>query len=394
MTKTTSRKLLTELIEASGSEYADIVEDGITGSDVNRWIDTGSYVLNALVSGSIYLGLPGNKISAFAGSEATGKTFFALTAVKNFLDETEEEGGIVIYWDTEAAITKADLVARGIDVSRMAIVSCATVEEFREQSINVLTNYINQDEKEKKPMMMVLDSLGMLSTNKEMADAEAGKNVVDMTRTKIIKSVFRILTLKCGKAGVPILVTNHTYDVIGSTFPTKEMSGGGGLKYAASMIVALGKRKDKDGTERIGSVIPAKTMKSRFTKEEMKVEPVLRFESGLQRYGGLVELAVDLGVLKKDGKKVKIGTKSYFAKHIYKNAEKMFTESLLNKIDAACKEHFMFGNADKSDDANEEVAEEVKAPAKKKAAVKKKAAKKAKKKTVKKRGPGRPRKKK
>ena len=113
--------------------------------------------------------------------------------------------------------------------------------------------------------MFVLDSLGMLSTTKEVEDASAGKETRDMTRAQIVKSIFRILSLKLGQAQIPLIVTNHTYDVVGSYMPTKEMGGGSGLKYAASTIIYLSKSKEKDGTEVVGNIIKCKTFKSRFT---------------------------------------------------------------------------------------------------------------------------------
>ena len=116
-------------------------------------------------------------------------------------------------------------------------------------------------------MFVVLDSLGMLSTEKEMTDTAEGKQTRDMTRAQVIKATFRVLTLKLGKAKIPLIITNHTYSIIGAYVPMKEMGGGSGLKYAASTIIYLSRKKDKDGTEVVGSIIHCKTHKSRLTKE-------------------------------------------------------------------------------------------------------------------------------
>ena len=145
--------------------------------------------------------------------------------------------------------------SRGIDSSRMIIFPVDTIEEFRTQSIRIVDKFMEQKEGERKPLMFVLDSLGMLASKKEVEDATNDKNVRDMTKAQLIKSVFRILTLKLGKANIPMLVTNHTYDVVGAYVPTKEMGGGSGLKYSASTIIYLGKKKEKDGTELIGNII-------------------------------------------------------------------------------------------------------------------------------------------
>jgi len=260
---------LKDVIKETGNEYASLVSDGASG-DVTDFIDTGSYIFNALLGGSINKGLPSNKITAIAGESATGKTFFVLGMCKNFLDQNPDGG--VIFFESESAVTKEIIEERDIDSMRMVVMPVTTVQEFRHQAITVLDKYIAQDKSEQKPLLLVLDSLGMLSTTKEMEDTQAGKETRDMTRAQIVKAVFRVLTLKLGKAKVPLIITNHTYDVIGSMFPQKEMGGGSGLKYAASSIVYLSKRKEKDGTEVIGNIIHCKNYKSRLKKENKVVE--------------------------------------------------------------------------------------------------------------------------
>ena len=247
---------LKDIIKETGNEYATLASDGVTGGDVDSFIDTGSYAFNALLSGSIFGGLPGNRITAIAGEAATGKTFFALGVCKHFLDKDKDAG--VIYFESENAVSKDMLEQRGLDTNRIVIMPVATVQEFRLQAIRVLDKYLEQEKDKRKPIMFVLDSLGMLSTTKEMEDTAEGKETRDMTRSQIVKSAFRVLTLKLGQANVPMIMTNHTYDVIGSMFPQKEMGGGSGLKYAASSIVYLGKKKEKDGAEVVGNIVHCK----------------------------------------------------------------------------------------------------------------------------------------
>jgi RecA/RadA recombinase len=339
---------LKEIIKETGNEYASLVSEGVDSADVTSFIDTGSYSFNALLSGSIYGGLPGNKITAIAGEAATGKTFFALGICKNFLDKDKEAG--VIYFESESAISKEMIESRGIDSKRMVIVPVATVQEFRNQSIKILDKYIEQPEKTRKPLMFVLDSLGMLSTTKEMEDTAAGKETRDMTRSQIVKSTFRVLTLKLGRANIPMIMTNHTYDVIGSMFPQKEMGGGSGLKYAASSIIYLSKRKDKEGTEVIGNIIHCKNFKSRLTKENAMIDVKLTYKTGLDKYYGLIELAEEAGIFKKvstryempDGSKV-------FGKNINDDPEKYFTKDVLDKIDETAKRKFLYGSDEETD---------------------------------------------
>jgi len=143
-----------------GIDNANLLSEGGNSSEFSGTIDTGSYALNALISGSIYGGVPNNKITAFAGESATGKTFFVLSVLKTFLDQNKDAG--VIYFDTEAAVTKDMMADRGIDVSRVVIAEPTSIEEFRTSATRILTNYIETTDKEKPKMMMVLDSLGML----------------------------------------------------------------------------------------------------------------------------------------------------------------------------------------------------------------------------------------
>ena len=333
---------LKDIIKETGNEYASLVADGMTAGDVDGFIDTGSYTLNALLSGSIYGGLPSNKITAIAGEAATGKTFFALGIVKHFLDKNKDAG--VIYFESESALTKDLVESRGIDSKRMVVVPVATVQEFRHQSIKVIDKYLEQAEDKRKPLMFVLDSLGMLSTTKEMEDTAEGKETRDMTRSQIVKAAFRVLTLKLGKAKVPMIMTNHTYDVIGSMFPQKEMGGGSGLKYAASNIVYLSKRKEKDGKEIIGNVIHCKNYKSRLTKENAMIDVRLTYDKGLDQHYGLLDLAIKHGIFKSVSTRVELpdGSKQY-AKTINNEPAKFYTKEVLAKIDEAAKREFLYG---------------------------------------------------
>ena len=331
-----------QIIKETGNEYASIVSEGVEAGDVSSFIDTGSYIFNGLLSGTIHGGLPANKITALAGESATGKTFFVLGVADNFLKQNPDAG--VIYFESESALTKDMIEDRGIDSSRMIIMPVTTVQEFRHQAIRVLDKYIEQDPADRKPMLLVLDSLGMLSTTKEMEDTAAGKETRDMTRSQIVKSTFRVLTLKLGQANVPMIMTNHTYDVIGSMFPQKEMGGGSGLKYAASSIVYLGKRKEKDGTEVVGNIIHCKNYKSRITKENAQIDVRLSYKQGLDRYYGLLELGEEAGVFKKVSTRYEMpdGTK-VFGKSINNEPEKYFTDEVLKKIDEYTKQKFTYG---------------------------------------------------
>ena len=333
---------LKDVVKEIGNEYAGLVSDGVAAGDTSGFIDTGSYIFNALVSGSIYGGVPGNKITAIAGESSTGKTFFCLGIVQHFLDSNPDSG--IIYFESESAISRQMIEDRGIASDRMMIVPVATIEQFRTQSCKILDKYMEQKEEDRKPLMFVLDSLGMLSTEKEIADVAADKQVRDMTKSQLIKGAFRVLTLKLGKANVPMLVTNHTYDVIGSYVPMKEMGGGSGLKYASSTIIYLSKKKEKDGTEVVGNIIKCKAQKSRLTKENSQIETRLYYDRGLDRYYGLLELGEKYGMWKNVAGRYEINGKKVYAKAILKEPEEYFTDDVMQALDEAAAQEFRYGS--------------------------------------------------
>ena len=235
---------LKDIVKEIGDDYTKLASDI---SDSQSFIDTGSLVFNGLISGSIFGGVCSNKITAIAGESSTGKTFFALAVAKNFLDNNPD--AYVLYFDTESSITRALLESRNIDTDRFVVINVVTIEEFRSKALKAVDIYLKTPIEDRKPCMFVLDSLGMLSTEKEITDVLNDKQVRDMTKSQLVKGAFRMLTLKLGQANIPLIVTNHTYDVIGSYVPTKEMGGGSGLKYAASTIIYLSKKKEKDQKE-------------------------------------------------------------------------------------------------------------------------------------------------
>ena len=330
---------LKDIVKEIGNEYTQLASDI---DETERYVDTGSYIFNGLVSGSIYGGVSGNKITAIAGESSTGKTFFSLAVVKNFLDSNPD--GYCLYFDTEAAVNKPLLESRGIDLNRVVVINVVTIEEFRSKALKAIDIYLKKNTEERKPCMFVLDSLGMLSTEKEITDALNDKQVRDMTKSQLVKGAFRMLTLKLGQANVPLIVTNHTYDVIGAYIPTKEMGGGSGLKYAASTIIYLSKKKEKDGKEVIGNIIKAKTHKSRLSKENKTVEVRLFYDSrGLDRYYGLLELGEIGGLWKNVAGRYEIGGKKIYAKQILSDPDTYFTADVMQALDEIAQKEFSYG---------------------------------------------------
>lgn len=327
-----------------GNDAATVVAEGTYADNID-FIDTGSYVLNALYSGSLFKGMPGNKINALAGEEATGKTFFMLGIAKNFLDKDPESA--VILFESEGAITKDTLADRNIDVNRVLMVPVSTVEQFNTQAARVVQGHLEKSSENRRPLMICLDSLGMLSTKKEMEDTSSGKDTKDMTRTQKIRATFRVLTLALSQAGIPMILTNHVYQSMGM-FPTKEVAGGGGLKYASNNIIALGKAQYKVGDKHLGSKIRCKIIKSRLTREKSQGTVLLTHDSGLDRYFGLIDLALEAGVFTKVANKIQTPSaeKPQFQSIIEKSPEKFFSQEILEQIDKYAQKKFCFGAPD------------------------------------------------
>lgn len=338
--------LFKDILKSIDNEYASVASEGLY-ADIDQFIDTGSYTLNALFSGTIYGGFPSNKITALAGLESTGKTFFMLSIVGHYLEMNPD--ALAVIFESEGALTKNLLQSRGLDVNRILIVPVETIQQFKSQCLRLVENFLEaqkSNKHEKKRMIIALDSLGMLSTTKEVADTESGSDKKDMTRSSEIRAAFRVLTLKLSKAGIPLIMTNHVYTNVGQMYgPKHTMSGGKGLAYAANNIVMLSKSKETDSDKKmIGAKITCTAAKSRLIKENIKIETLLNFAKGLDRYYGLIDLAVESGAFKKVSTRLELpnGTK-VFEKNIKDEPEKYFTKEVLDIIDQYVQREFTYG---------------------------------------------------
>lgn len=297
--------MLNKILKAVNNPYATIAKDGVIGGDIHSYIDTGIYMLNTLISGDmLHGGFPTGKVTALAGDKGTGKTYILMNAFKTYLDNNPK--GEIVLFESEGAVSKELLESRGIDTTRISIIPVSTVEEFRSQVVNVLDCIKeNTPEGEYADVVLGLDSLGMLSTEFEMNDAKSNDNKSDMgRRAKLIKSTFRVITLKLSILQIPFIVTNHTYNSM-SAYVGKSMGGGTGLEYAASIIVFLSKSKIKDEKSKIknlsGNEITCKLEKGRLTMEGSKISIALDFSKGINPYAGILVPLIESGMFKKKG---------------------------------------------------------------------------------------------
>lgn len=348
---------LTDFLKATGNEWAAVADDGIAAGDVEGFYDTGSYTLNALASGTIYGGIPDSKVTGLAAESSVGKTFLALGTLRQFLEDEPE--GLAMIFESESAISKKMLQDRGIDTTRVGVVPCTTLQDFRTSVLKVIDNYEKMDAKKRKPLFFILDSLGMLATTKEVEDALEGKNVKDMTRSSTVRSVFRVITLRLGRARIPFIITNHVYANVTAMYGGNEVSGGGGFKYACSTIFIMTKAQDKEADEIKGSIVTVTAYKSRLTREKLKIKTRILHKGGLDRYYGLIPLAEEAGLLKKVSTRLEFtdtGEKA-FEKSINNNPEKYWTKERLDVVDKYVQEKFQYGAGDLSEDDDDSAIE-------------------------------------
>lgn len=355
----TGSSFLASLAKKSGVSLVPISE---LEDKAVQYIDTGSYSLNALISGSIFGGVPSDTIVGIAGEQATGKTYVCLSICENFLRANPT--GVVVYFDTESAIKQHVIDSRDIPQDRFSKQEVNTIEQFRMEAVRLIDEYMKEPADKRPPMMFVLDSLGNISTVKEIKEAaeDVDKQAKDMTKAQLVRSTFRVLAIKLGEANVPLLVTNHVGVKIGGNTrpgmpPQKEMSGGEGLKYAASTIIFLSKSRlfNKDTKEYTGNDLTGTLYKSRNTIENMKAQTRLDYQTGMDRYFGLFSMAKKFGLVNKSGNGFKFNVgpnqKQFFTKDIEGdpehgikgNPELYFNAEVLKALDEKVVNGFRYG---------------------------------------------------
>ena len=266
------------------SEYGATL-DKSTISEIDHFIPTGNFHLNACLTGSLFGGYPNNRAVALAGPSGTGKTYLILNAIK----QAQKQGYSIVFYDSENAVDKALVEKFGINPKTFRYEPCNTVQEFR-SSVTAITDVLIEQKKKGitlPKIMVVLDSAGNLATQKEIDDAKTGSSKADMTRAKLLKSTFRIIMTQFGICKIPFLFTNHTYQT--QDLFSRQVGGGGtGPEYAASIILFLGKAKLKEGIEQTGIIVTAKPNKNRFAKPT-PIKFHISFNKGMNPYVGLEE---------------------------------------------------------------------------------------------------------
>lgn len=364
-------------LDSMNSEATFLDENAL--SNVDAWYDTGCYALNAILGGSCRKGgIPKGRIVGFSGESMTGKTFI----VNKILANAQKQGVYPVIFDTEFAIDESSTKGVGLDASKTKYVPVYTVDQCRNQISAFLDSVI--ESKQYGKFIISIDSLGNLSSQKEIDDIAKDKSAMDMgLRAKSLKSMLRTLTYKAGKAGVTILFTNHTYSDPGAMFPTlvKTQSGGSGPVYMASILVQLAKRNEKEGegdsgalsTDKLaeankysGVTLRALTVKNRFVPPFLEAEMYLSFKSGLNKYSGLLQMAAARGIVEQTGStyvvgvdsgKYKKGDKLGYAKNFVKDLS-FFEDFIIPELDKKLTEDYKYNGSPTEEDELEAIADE------------------------------------
>ena len=339
-----------------GNPYATYLNKS-TLSTVDEWIDTGSYVLNGIISGKFKTGgIPENRVTVMYGESMVGKSLF----VQKILANAQKKGKIVVIFDSENAIDPEGAARLGLDTSRVKYVPIFNIEQCRNSYYNFCQG-IKEKGLEGK-FIVAIDSLGNLESKMEQNRMEKDSSSMDMgTRARAIKSLMRTATQCAALTKTTTIVTNHTYDNPGELHPTlvKTMPGGKSVVYMPSVSVQLMRKplredaKELKTTETtaalqrnyVGVLIRALTAKNRFIKQYLEGDIYLSFNTGVNKYYGLLELAVALGVIEQAGATYNIGGKKLgYAKSFFNNVE--LWEELLPKIEQKAQVAWAYSSGD------------------------------------------------
>ena len=311
--------------------FATYLNDNALSSG-KGWIDTGSYVLNAIISGSVHGGIPKGRVTVLAGPSMTGKSLF----IMKIAAQAQKEGLQVVIFDTENAIDPESAERLGLDISKVKYVPCITIEQTR----NAIFKFLNavREAKMQGRFAIFIDSLANLQSEIDLNRMEKESTSQDVgTKARAMKTLMQTCTNLGAMTQTTIVATNHVYDDPMAMYPSleKNMPGGRSVIYLPSVTIQLARKPIKDDGKNdqaklavaqknySGIIIRALTVKNRFIKQYLECEMFLSFSTGLDRYYGLVEIAVGLGVINQSGPTYSLpdGTKLGYFKNWGKDQE-------------------------------------------------------------------------
>jgi hypothetical protein len=338
---------LKQLKKISNNPWSFVLSDEHNPYGVETFFDTGCYALNAFLSdGDIYKGCILGKKYAYSGESSTAKSYFIAYMIKAFLDTYED--ATVLFYETEGSSIRQMAEAIGIDMTRVIVEPVSIIEELKTNALQYIekleADYIAT--KERTRLMVVLDSLGMLSTNKELDDGKAGKDTKDMTMAAAKKAFYRAISLKFSLLQIPMITANHSYTNIGGYGDSQVEGGGSGFQYAGDVRFLLSKSQKRAGNLQTGVSIRVKIKKSRFIKENQTINIDLDFEKGLNKYSHMVEFANACGMLKADDDVVTFEGKEYVRQMFEEKFGDFFVKEKMDILRERIKVSLGFGEND------------------------------------------------
>lgn len=364
-------KKLIKGLSNDGLEASFLSDEAI--SNVEEYIGTGNYALNAIISGSVFGGVPSGRVTGFAGPSGVGKTMIMLKCIRN----AQKMGYLPVYFDSENALDTESARRMGCDVSRIMHVTAVTIEDTQSQIANVLQKVIDANKKieefnktvsdeEKKPrqkVMIIIDSLGNLLSKKELSNSLDGTVASDMgLRAKVMGTLLRVVTNMSAVAKAPVLFSNHTYESMEMfTSLVKKQSGGSKVLYLASVLLQMSMTLDKtkDNTDGVRSSLANKTVgrklhfmttKNRFIVGELECDVMLNYRTGIDPYSGLLDLALMCGYITNNGPTYYLGEEKLGYASSFDNKE--FWDKRLPEFDEILKKETALSCVDELEEIN------------------------------------------
>jgi RecA/RadA recombinase len=281
--------LLDKMLKAGSIKQSAVLSNSAFFQDKDP-IQTELPIVNIAFSGSLKGGLiPG--LTVVAGESKSFKTLLGLYCMKAYLKKYPK--GVALLYDSEYGITPEYLESFDIDTDRVIHIPIEDVEQLKFDIVKRLDEVSKGDN-----VFLMIDSIGNLASKKEVEDAMSEKSVADMSRAKALKSLFRIITPKLTTKDIPCIAVNHTYKEIG-LFPKNIISGGTGIYYSANQIFIISKAQEKEGTDLAGFKFTINIEKSRYVKEKAKLPFTVLYDSGIQKWSSLMDLAIESGHITK-----------------------------------------------------------------------------------------------